>query len=378
MTSFPFINLEMSSKLTELTESSSSVLCGSGIFSQLGSPQRMASSGNFDPHQTYDGYEVVELFDPPFSEFLMKGKQCFQHFNLRSSKCHYCFVGKNPCQCPGVPLSTIKRYLWRKKDGPFGKEFPVYEAPNPDGTSGYSSSEVSISRINTQGVIKRIRKIYDSSTHPDAERSDECYGEEVEVINSLVGHFSSSSHTQPPEKKLHSQLIPNTPRNFQPFLFPVPSSVPHPSPKSSTSRPILASKMNSSPITQPRSSPVLTSHQLQTVARASQRRDDWSPLPFPDSQVFQNWEHWPIRVNREDPAVGNEGQDAVAKLFRKVDRNIREVIVYASDRMIPGTPSEGMAAKFSCSLLSQLLLIQNQNGTFQYMIWEGMLLLHIR
>ncbi|MBW0525518.1 hypothetical protein O181_065233 [Austropuccinia psidii MF-1] len=52
----------MSSKLTEITESSPSspppsVLCGSGILSQLASPWSMASSGHFDPAQTYDGYK---------------------------------------------------------------------------------------------------------------------------------------------------------------------------------------------------------------------------------------------------------------------------------------------------------------------------------
>ncbi|MBW0584350.1 hypothetical protein O181_124065 [Austropuccinia psidii MF-1] len=55
----------MSSKLTELTESSPSapppsVLRGSGVFSQLSSPS-MASSGHFYPSQTYDGYKAVEV-----------------------------------------------------------------------------------------------------------------------------------------------------------------------------------------------------------------------------------------------------------------------------------------------------------------------------
>ncbi|MBW0576617.1 hypothetical protein O181_116332 [Austropuccinia psidii MF-1] len=167
----------MSSKLTELTESSPSapppsVLCGSGIFSQLSSPS-MASFGHFDPSQTYDSYKA----------------------------CHYCFIGRRPCCCTGVPTSNVRRYLWSRKDGPFGKELPVSEAPTPDGTSGYShltvsrqrdverwtnvggpipivgrqiysSSAVPISRINTEGVVKRIRRIADSPTDPDAEGSD--------------------------------------------------------------------------------------------------------------------------------------------------------------------------------------------------------------
>ncbi|MBW0551342.1 hypothetical protein O181_091057 [Austropuccinia psidii MF-1] len=37
----------------------------------------------------------------------------------------------------------------------------------------YSSSEVPISRINTEGVVKRIRVIAYSPTDPDAEGSDE-------------------------------------------------------------------------------------------------------------------------------------------------------------------------------------------------------------
>ncbi|MBW0574883.1 hypothetical protein O181_114598, partial [Austropuccinia psidii MF-1] len=67
----------MSSKLTELTESSPSapppsVLRGSGVFSQLSSPS-MASSGHFDPSQTYDGFRAVEVLDPACTEFLAKG-----------------------------------------------------------------------------------------------------------------------------------------------------------------------------------------------------------------------------------------------------------------------------------------------------------------
>ncbi|MBW0523051.1 hypothetical protein O181_062766, partial [Austropuccinia psidii MF-1] len=105
----------MSSKLTELTESSpsvppSSVLCGSDIPSQLLSPWSMASSRNFDPSQTYDGYEEVEVLDLSFTQCLAKGKDIFQHFNPRYSKCHFCFVGKKACFCPGLLASKIRRY----------------------------------------------------------------------------------------------------------------------------------------------------------------------------------------------------------------------------------------------------------------------------
>ncbi|MBW0582095.1 hypothetical protein O181_121810 [Austropuccinia psidii MF-1] len=207
--------------MTELTKSSPSVpppsvLCGSGIFSQLSSPA-MASSGNFDPSQTYDGYKAVEVLDPSCTECLARGKDFFQHYNPRSSKCHYCFIGKRPCCHTGVPHSNVRRYLWSMKDGHFGKEFPVPEAPTPDGTSGYShltgsrqrdvarwtnvggpipvggrpiysSSEVPISRINTEGVVKRIRRIAHSPTDPDSEGSDELDGEEVVVVSHSVDH----------------------------------------------------------------------------------------------------------------------------------------------------------------------------------------------
>ncbi|MBW0569365.1 hypothetical protein O181_109080, partial [Austropuccinia psidii MF-1] len=53
--------------MTEITEYSPSapppsVICGSGLFSQLSSPS-MASSGHFDPSQIYDGYRAVEILD---------------------------------------------------------------------------------------------------------------------------------------------------------------------------------------------------------------------------------------------------------------------------------------------------------------------------
>ncbi|MBW0583338.1 hypothetical protein O181_123053 [Austropuccinia psidii MF-1] len=137
--------ISMSSKLTELTESSSSApppsfLCGSGVFSQLFSPS-MASSGHFDPFQIYDGYRAVEILDPACTECLAKGKDCFQHYNPQSSKCHHCFIEKKPCRHTGVPSSNLRRYLWSRKDGPFWKEFSVSEAPTPDGTSGFSQCE---------------------------------------------------------------------------------------------------------------------------------------------------------------------------------------------------------------------------------------------
>ncbi|MBW0507039.1 hypothetical protein O181_046754 [Austropuccinia psidii MF-1] len=193
-----------------------------------------------------------------------------------------------------MPPSNVIGYLWRKKDGPFGKELQVSEAPTPESTSGYSScfkqrevarwtnvggpitiggspiyssSEVPISRISTEGVVKRIRRISNSPTDPDAEGSDELDSEEVEVVLHSAGHQSSTS---PPTS---CQKIP---------------------------KPALVSTV--------RPSPMVTSQQLQPMASSS-RREDNSPFPFSAAQVIQQWEFWPIRVAREDPNMEMEGQD---------------------------------------------------------------------
>ncbi|MBW0465428.1 hypothetical protein O181_005143 [Austropuccinia psidii MF-1] len=76
----------------------------------------------------------------------------------------------------------------------------------------YFTSAVPISRINTGGVVKRIRRIADSPPDLDAE--------EVEVVNNLVGHQSSTSPSHPPARIFQSRLIPSTPRTFQPLLLP--------------------------------------------------------------------------------------------------------------------------------------------------------------
>ncbi|MBW0555002.1 hypothetical protein O181_094717 [Austropuccinia psidii MF-1] len=107
------------------------------------------------------------------------------------------------------------------------------------------------------------------------------------------------------------------------MLASIPTTIPPPSPTSSHARPA-----------------------LNLEASSSRRRNGLSPLPFPAAQVFQRRDCWPIRVTREDPNAASENKDAVARLFRRVDRNSREVIMYANDRMIPGTTSEEMAAKF--------------------------------
>ncbi|MBW0553102.1 hypothetical protein O181_092817 [Austropuccinia psidii MF-1] len=105
--------------------------------------------------------------------------------------------------------------------------------------------------------------------------------------------------------------------------------------------------MRPSPIPQPRNSPMVTSQQLQPVASSSRRREDQLPFRFPATQVFEGREHWPIWVTREDPNMENEGKDSVARLFTRVDRNSREVIMYANDMTIPGTASEERAEEFA-------------------------------
>ncbi|MBW0524164.1 hypothetical protein O181_063879 [Austropuccinia psidii MF-1] len=183
--------------MTELTDSSPSaltpsVLCGSGILSQLASLWLMASSGHFDPGQTYDGYKAVEVLDPSCIECLAKGKDCFYHFNKKSSKCHFCFVGKKPCCCPGQ--RDVARWI------------NVRGSISAGGRPIYSSAEVPISRINTEGVVKRIRRIANSTPDLDTEGSDELDGEQVEVVNNPVGHQSSTSPSQPPSKKFQVPL----------------------------------------------------------------------------------------------------------------------------------------------------------------------------
>ncbi|MBW0559080.1 hypothetical protein O181_098795 [Austropuccinia psidii MF-1] len=174
----------------------------------------MASSGHFYPTQTYDGYKEVEVLDPACTEFLAKGKDCFENHNPRSSKSHYCFIGKKPCRCTGKKASKVRRYLWSKKDGPFGKEFPVSEAPTLDGTSGCSDC------------------------------SDELDGEEAEVVPNSSCHPSNTSPSRPPAKRFQRQIIPSTPRNFQPTLATIHPASAH----SSHTRPALNPEVRPSPI----------------------------------------------------------------------------------------------------------------------------------
>ncbi|MBW0470038.1 hypothetical protein O181_009753 [Austropuccinia psidii MF-1] len=99
--------------------------------------------------------------------------------------------------------------------------------------------------------------------------------------------------------------------------------------------------MKTIPFPQPINSPIGTSQKLQPVASFTRRREKLSPFPFPDAQVFQQTEHFPIQVTRDDPNMESENQDSVTRFFR------RKVIEYLNYRTIPGTVSEEMAEKFS-------------------------------
>ncbi|MBW0477246.1 hypothetical protein O181_016961 [Austropuccinia psidii MF-1] len=182
---------------------------------------------------------------------------------------------------PGPLLSNFRRYLWRKKHCPFGKEFTVFEGPTIDSNSGYfnftgsrqrdvprwtnvggpiptcgrpiySSLQVTISRVNNQGVVKSIRRIFYFPTNPDAKGSDEPDGEEVEVVNNSIGKLSSASSTKPPSKTFHSQVISRNPRNFRPVLSTIASSNTPTSLNPYPARPALPPPMRPSPIPQPR------------------------------------------------------------------------------------------------------------------------------
>ncbi|MBW0559328.1 hypothetical protein O181_099043 [Austropuccinia psidii MF-1] len=383
----------MSSKLTELTESSPSapppsVLRGFGVFSQFSSPS-MASSGHFYPSQTYDDYKAVEVLDPfwpgariAFNTTILdlqsaitfpleRGHVVVLGCQLLMSVGIYGvgkmgLLGKSSQSLRHLLLMELQGFLIvsnfsiliefgtdildlvtgsRQRD--VGRWINVGGSIPVGGRPIYSSSEVPISRINTEEVVKRVRRIADSPTDPDAEDSDELEGEEFLDVPHSVGHPSRNSSAQPLANRFQSQVIPSTPRTFQPVLASIPTTIPPSSPSTSHARPALNPEVRPSPRQKPRNSHITTSQQLQPVASSSRRRDGLSPLPFPAAQVFQRRDCWPIQITREDPNTASESQEAVARLFRRVDRNSREVIIYSNDRTILGTASKEMAAKFS-------------------------------
>ncbi|MBW0568245.1 hypothetical protein O181_107960 [Austropuccinia psidii MF-1] len=272
----------------------------------------MASSGHFDPSQTYDGYKAVEILDPACTECLAKGKDCFEHDNPRSSN---------------VTIATLERSHAVKLEDKCQMQRHVARWTNVGGALPvggrpiYSSSEVPISRINNEAVVKQITRSSDSPPNSDSEGSYEL--DDPRVISSTV----------PPEISsllFHHSYFPSSCLN-----------------QSSHTRPALNQAVRPSPIPQPRNSPMATSQQHQPVDSTSRRREELSPLPFPAAQVFQRQDQWPIQITREYPNMESENQDAVDRLFRRVDRDCREVIRYSNDRTIPGTASEEMDAKFA-------------------------------
>ncbi|MBW0557207.1 hypothetical protein O181_096922 [Austropuccinia psidii MF-1] len=88
---------------------------------------------------------------------------------------------------------------------------------------------------------------------------DEVDGEEVEVVPNSICHQYIASFSQTPSKRFQKQVIPSTPRNLQPILSTIPSSIPPASPNISTSRPALVSPVRPSPIPHPKNSPTITS-----------------------------------------------------------------------------------------------------------------------
>ncbi|MBW0544377.1 hypothetical protein O181_084092 [Austropuccinia psidii MF-1] len=234
--------------MSELTESSHSVpppsvLCGSGIISQLASPWSMASSGHFDPTQTYDGYKELQTSE---------GINGVRKMGL---------LGKSSQFLRPLPLMVAQVTGSRKRDVArwtnVGGPIPVGSRPI------YFISEVPISNINTEGVVKWIRKIAHSPPDPDAEGSDELDGEEVEVALNSSGNQYSTLPSHPPSKRFQIHIIPSTPRTFQPILSTIPTSLPPTSPSSSTNRPAFIPKVRPSPIHQSRNSPIVTFQQLQ-------------------------------------------------------------------------------------------------------------------
>ncbi|MBW0498646.1 hypothetical protein O181_038361 [Austropuccinia psidii MF-1] len=106
----------------------------------------------------------------------------------------------------------------------------------------------------------------------------------AEVVPNSACHPSNTSPSQPPSKRFQSQVIPRTPRTFQPTLGTIPPASPH----SSHTMPALNPAVRPSPIQKSRNSPIATSQQLQPVASTSIRREKLSPFPFPAAQVFQH------------------------------------------------------------------------------------------
>ncbi|MBW0562096.1 hypothetical protein O181_101811 [Austropuccinia psidii MF-1] len=108
---------------------------------------------------------------------------------------------------------------------------------------GSLCSEVPISRINKQVIVDRISRISIFTTNPDGKVI-----EEVEVVDQNIGQLQNSSPSHATSRDFQIQVISITPRNLQPRLASVPSSVPQYSPNLSADRQLsLASPFRPSP-----------------------------------------------------------------------------------------------------------------------------------
>ncbi|MBW0579577.1 hypothetical protein O181_119292, partial [Austropuccinia psidii MF-1] len=92
--------------------------------------------------------------------------------------------------------------------------------------------------------------------------SDELDGEEVVVVPHSVDHKSRTSSSQPVANRFQCQVIPSTPRTFQPVLASIPTSLPPAWPSPSHSRPALNQAVRPSLNQQPRNSLITTYKQL--------------------------------------------------------------------------------------------------------------------
>ncbi|MBW0540220.1 hypothetical protein O181_079935 [Austropuccinia psidii MF-1] len=175
-----------------------------------------------------------------------------------------------------------------------------------------------------------------------AEVCDELDGEEVEVVPNSISHQSSTLPYQHASKRFKSQVRPITPRSFQPVLSTIPSSIPPPSPNPLTSRSALVSPVRPSPIPHPRNSPMVTSNSYNL----------W-PAPKEEEKIDHlHYFLFPAYLRKGNVGLsGLPGKiqiwQTMTRMLRRVDRNRREVITYAIDRMIPGMSFEEKAAKSS-------------------------------
>ncbi|MBW0565798.1 hypothetical protein O181_105513 [Austropuccinia psidii MF-1] len=229
----------------------------------------------------YDCYKAVEVLDHACTECLEKGKEFFEHHNPRSSKWHYCFMGRSHAIELGCKLQTSGGTCEVRRMGLLEKSsqslrllllIVLTDSRQRDvarwtnvGWPIYSSSEVPISRINTEGIVKRIRQM---------------------PIHHLIKMLKVVMSWMPPAKRFQSQFIPSTPRDFQPTIATVPTTIPPASPHSSHTRPALNPEVRPSPVQQSRNSPIVNSQQLQPVASTSTRREELSPFTFPAAQVY--------------------------------------------------------------------------------------------